>query len=294
MEPEFWNERRRTGQIGFHQAEVDKLLVDARDIFMIGRLLKELVVGTGQYIRYRTSVAFGGAKAADLTVTTSPTLPETQGTHPGSNPEPLVGLKLDLGCGMGKRPGFIGIDRRPFPGVDGVTDLTKRQWLFERPVLGGVNLNAANLDGRSGFVLPDNSVAEVHCSHFLEHLEHNQTRPERVRFMNELWRVLVPGGRATIITPHWASNRAYGDFTHADKPVSEMFYFYLDKDWRSINAPDNDIEFNPDGYSCDFSSELGHSVHPVVMNKNREEVRYAISWYKEAILDLFATLTAKK
>jgi SAM-dependent methyltransferase len=261
---------------------------------MIGRLLKELVVKTGQYVRYRTSLAFQGAKVADLQATTSPPQPEIQKTHLSSNTDTLIGLKLDLGCGMGKRPGFIGIDRRQFQGVDGVTDLTKRRWLFERPVLGGISLNAANLDGRSGFILPDNSVAEVHCSHFLEHLEHNQAKPERVRFMNELWRVLVPGGKATIITPHWASNRAYGDFTHADKPVSEMFYYYLDRDWRAINAPDNDIEFNPDGYSCDFSSELGHSVHPVVMDKGREEVSYAICWYKEAIMDLFATLAAKK
>jgi hypothetical protein len=269
-------------------------LIEATDIFMIGRLLRELVVNTGHYVRYRTSLVFRGATAAETRATASASPPQIPGTHLSSNPEPLVGLKLDLGCGMSKRAGFIGIDRRQFQGVDGITDLTKRQWVFEQPVLGGTNLNAANLDGRSGFVLPDNSVAEVHCSHFLEHLEHNQSRPERVRFMNELWRVLVPGGKATIITPHWASNRAYGDFTHADKPVSEMFYFYLDKEWRNVNAPDNDIEFNPDGYSCDFSAELGQSVHPAVMDKEREEVRYAISWYKEAILDLFANLTAKK
>jgi SAM-dependent methyltransferase len=169
---------------------------------MIGGLLKELAVKTGQYVRYRTSLVFRGAKVADLQVATAPAPPQTPATHFSSNTESLVGLKLDLGCGMGKRPGFIGIDRRQFQGVDGVTDLTKRLWLFERPVLGGISLNAANLDGRSGFVLPDNSVAEVHCSHFLEHLEHNQAKPERVRFMNELWRVLVPGGQATIITPH--------------------------------------------------------------------------------------------
>jgi SAM-dependent methyltransferase len=111
-------------------------------------------------------------------------------------------LRLDLGCGKSKREGFFGIDRRKFEGVDGVTDLTKKHWLFERSELGGLKLQPASLEGCSGFVLPNDSVSEVHCSHFLEHLEHNQRRPERVRFMNELWRVLIPGGTAMIITPH--------------------------------------------------------------------------------------------
>jgi len=208
--------------------------------------------------------------------------------------EAVKTLKLDLGCGKSKREGFLGIDRRKFDGVDGVTDLTKKSWIFEQSELGQLKLLQVNTDVGTGFVLPDRSVSEVHCSHFLEHLEHNQRQPERVRFMNELWRVLIPGGAATIITPHWASNRAYGDFTHADKPVAEMFYMYLNRDWREDNAPDNDIEFNPDGYNCDFDHELGYALHPDIAQRPKEEHNFALQWYKEAALDLFARLTAKK
>jgi SAM-dependent methyltransferase len=200
-------------------------------------------------------------------------------------------LKLDLGCGVFKRPGFLGIDRRRFEGVDGVTDLTQKRWVFEDPTLGGVDLLPVS---SGGYMLPDNSVAEAFCSHFLEHLEHNQRQPERVRFMNELWRVLVPGGNATIITPHWASNRAYGDFTHADKPVSEMFYPYINREWRRRNAPDNDAEFNPDGYVCDFDAQIGHAMNSAIKNKSVEEREFAIAWYKEAVDDLHAKLTALK
>jgi SAM-dependent methyltransferase len=203
-------------------------------------------------------------------------------------------IKLDLGCGKWKKEGFLGIDRRRFQGVDGVTDLTQKTWIFEQLELGHLKLLPASIPDRAGFVLPDCSVAEVYCSHFLEHLEHNQRQPERVRFMNELWRVLVPGGLATFITPHWASNRAYGDFTHADKPVSEMFYSYLNKAWRKDNAPDNDIEFNPDGYNCDFEFELGHSLHPIIKERPEAEHAFALDWYKEAALDLHARLTANK
>jgi SAM-dependent methyltransferase len=200
-------------------------------------------------------------------------------------------LKLDLGCGIFKRPGYLGIDRRRFEGVDGVTDLTKKLWIFEDPKLGDVPLVPFPA---GGFTLPDNCVAEVHCSHFLEHLDHNQQRPERVRFMNEMWRVLVPGGKATIITPHWASNRAYGDFTHADKPVSEMFYSYLNKEWRKVNAPDNDAEFNADGYTCDFDSQIGHRAHPDMQQADEADRLFGLAWYKEAALDLHAIVTALK
>jgi SAM-dependent methyltransferase len=200
-------------------------------------------------------------------------------------------LKIDLGCGTNKRPGFLGIDRRKFDGVDGVTDLTQRSWSFKQSSLGSVQLLQSS-DGE--FILPDNSVTEATCSHFLEHLEHNQRHPERVRFMNELWRVLVPGGKATIITPHWASNRAYGDFTHADKPVSEMFYAYLDRSWREENAPDTDAKYNPDGYTCDFHSQIGYTPHPELHTLQPEHREIALNWYKEAVLDLHVLLTSQK
>jgi SAM-dependent methyltransferase len=200
-------------------------------------------------------------------------------------------IKLDLGCGKNKAVGFLGIDRREFEGVDGVTELTARTWVFTKPSLGELSLKhiAGDL-----YILPDSSISEVHCSHFLEHLNHNQEKPERVRFMNELWRVLIPGGKATIITPHWASNRAYGDFTHADKPVSEMFYYYISKTWRAQNAPDNDAEWNPDGYVCDFDATWGYTLHPNIVSRNSEYQNHALTFWKEAAQDLHATLIAKK
>ena len=284
---------------------------------MIGGLLKELVVQTGRYIHYHASRSFGRGRVGDApprtpvdgqardpvdahpatAVGAQPIASFPGRIEPPFNPaaDTPSGLRIDLGCGPNKCEGFIGIDRRHFVGVDGITDLTKKRWFFLQAEIGGVSLIPAILDGQPGFELPDNSVAEAHCSHFLEHLEHNQTKPERVRFMNELWRVLVPGGKATIITHHWASNRAYGDFTHADKPVSEMFYLFLMKRWRKPNAPDNDIEFNPDGYSCDFDFQLARTVHPELLEKDdKDAIRFAIEWYKEAIIDLHATLTARK
>jgi hypothetical protein len=180
-----------------------------------------------------------------------------------TNETPL--LKLDLGCGKHKKEGFLGVDQRAFEGVDMVTDL-KTVWPWA-----------------------DGSVEEIHMSHVLEHF----TGPERVHIFNEMYRVLVKDGKATITTPHWCSNRAYGDFTHQWPPVSEMLYFYLSKKWRHENAPDNDIEWNPAGYRCNFEVTMGHTIHAEFVTKHQERQMYALSFYKEAAQDLIATMVKK-
>ena len=179
-------------------------------------------------------------------------------------PDPL--LKLDLGCGKNKREGFTGVDRRAYPGVDVVADLTQ-SWPWT-----------------------DSSVEEIHMSHTLEHF----SGVERVHVFNEMYRVLTPKGKATIITPHWCSTRAYGDFTHAWPPVSEMLYFYLSKAWREQNAPDNDAEWNRNGYRCDFDATWGWGLRQDLLVRNTEYQQYALTNYKDAASDLIATLIAKK
>jgi Methyltransferase domain len=186
--------------------------------------------------------------------------------EPAKAVEPAPLLKLDLGCGKNKKAGFTGVDRREFPGVDVIAELAG-PWPWA-----------------------DSSVEEAHMSHVLEHF----TGLERVHVFNELYRVLIPGGKCSIITPHWASNRAYGDFTHAWPPVSEMLYYYISKSWRATNAPDNDFEWNPQGYTCDFDATWGYGLRQDLLVRNQEYQMFAISNYKEACQDLIATVTARK
>lgn len=178
-----------------------------------------------------------------------------------------TGLRLDLGCGTSKRkPDVVngqecpwtGVDRISFPGVDVVCELGKDPWPWK-----------------------DGSVEELHASHFVEHLK----PAERIHFANEAWRVLKPGGRATIITPNWASCRAYGDLTHEWPPVSEFWFPYLDKEWRKVNAPHND------GYTCDFTHTYGYGLGPTMVGRSQEYISFALQHYKEAAADLSATLT---
>lgn len=175
-------------------------------------------------------------------------------------------MKLDIGCGKNKKPGFHGVDQYAMEGVDTVLRIGDDPWPWE-----------------------DGSVEEAHSSHFVEHL----TAQQRVRFFNELWRVMAPGAKATIITPHWASNRAYGDPTHQWPPVAEMSFYYLSAAWRQVQAPHTDAQWNPDGFACDFEATWGYSFSPDLALRNQEYVQFALANYKEAAQDLHCTLTKR-
>jgi hypothetical protein len=173
-------------------------------------------------------------------------------------------LKLDFGCGPHKREGFAGVDRTPFVGVDHVVDLTQAPWPW-----------------------PDNSVAEAHSSHFVEHL----TSAQRILFCNELYRVLVPGGSCQIIVPHWGSCRAYGDPTHQWPPVSEFWFYYLSAEWRNANAPHTDAQYVEGMYRCNFAATWGYNLRQDLGIRNQEYQQFAIANYKEVVQDISATLT---
>ena len=166
-------------------------------------------------------------------------------------------MKIDVGCGKNCKEGFEGIDS-----ID-----------FGQKYIG----NAVEV--LKGF--DADSVEEVHCSHFIEHL----TWPERVDFLNELYRVMVVGAKCTMILPHWNSCRYYGDPTHKE-PMSEFAFYYLSKDWRAQNAPHV-------SYTCDFEAVWGYSMHPAVVTRNQEYQQFAMANYKEAIQDVHATLTKR-
>ncbi len=176
--------------------------------------------------------------------------------------------KLDLGCGPHPKDGFEGVDAIAFDGaVKHVVDLRKTPWPWA-----------------------DNSIAEAHASHFVEHL----TSDQRVAFCNELYRILVPGGSCQVIVPHWGSCRAYGDPTHQWPPMGEFWFYYLSRDWRKDNAPHTDIKFNPNGFDCHFEATWGYTLRPDLSTRNQEWQQFAIANYKEVVQDMIANLKAVK
>lgn len=175
-------------------------------------------------------------------------------------------MKIDLGCGPNKKEGFVGVDQFEFPGVDHVVMLGSAPMPFE-----------------------DGSVEEVHASHFVEHL----TAAERCYLMNDLFRVMKPGAKMTMIVPHWGSNRAYGDPTHQWPPIGEMWFNYLRREWRMSQAPHTDKSNWPLGYDCDFEATWGYSMHPTLHTRNAEFQQFALNFYREGPQDIHATLTRK-
>lgn len=88
-------------------------------------------------------------------------------------------MKIDIGCGDRKRPGYIGLDVANVPGVDVVYDLEK------------------------GLPYHDNSVDEIFCSHFLEHVK------DPMKLINEVYRILKPGGIFEVVVPHFSNYNSY-------------------------------------------------------------------------------------
>lgn len=174
--------------------------------------------------------------------------------------------KLDIGCGPNKKgPEWIGVDQTKFTGVDVVCDLNLA-WPFG-----------------------DGSAEEIHSSHCIEHFDAVQ----RVHVYNEMFRVLKPGGKATIIAPFWSSGRAYGDPTHKWPPVSGFSFYYLLKSWRMANAPHSDFEHWKSGYKCDFDVTWGFGMHQSLQARNQEYQQFALTFYVEAAQDVIATLVKR-
>jgi SAM-dependent methyltransferase len=168
-------------------------------------------------------------------------------------------VKLDFGCGPRPKEGFQGIDILDF-GQTHKLDVRKTPWPWE-----------------------DSSVSEAHASHFVEHL----TGEERVDFFNELYRVLLPGASALIVTPNWSHSCAYGDPTHKWPPMSGWWPLYLSKGWRKDNAPHV-------GYVCDFDFIIAGGWDQRLEPRNAEFKTFAMNNYVDSLRDLIVTLTKRK
>jgi predicted SAM-dependent methyltransferase len=96
-----------------------------------------------------------------------------------------VPRRIDIGCGPAKRPGYVGLDLFPLPGVDIVRDID-----------------------RHGLPFSAHTITHVYASHVLEHVR------DLVHLMNEIGRVCCPGAEVELIVPTLLGPWAAGDPTH--------------------------------------------------------------------------------
>lgn len=115
-----------------------------------------------------------------------------------SHPEPTwrSRMQLNLGCCDAPLPGFVNVDIVPAPGVDEVADL------------------------RQAWPWPDDSVEHARAWDIIEHL------PDKIFTINELWRVLKPGGTVEIAVPTTEGPGAWQDPTHVSFWNRRSFLYY--------------------------------------------------------------------
>jgi SAM-dependent methyltransferase len=104
---------------------------------------------------------------------------------------------LDVGCGIRKHPGAIGIDRHPASRADVLCDLDRLPYPFA-----------------------DNSFDRVVAIHVIEHLD------DVIGAMEEFHRLVRPGGTIRIETPHYTDFSSFCDPTHRHHLNSFSFRYF--------------------------------------------------------------------
>jgi len=199
-------------------------------------------------------------------------------------------MKVDLACGDNKHEGFIGIDIVDIPEVDIVHDLSVYPWPLE-----------------------DNSVDEVVCNHYIEHIPHDdilgdikdilkettsfdefkekllnkkKSKDGFIKFLEELHRILKPGGKAKIVAPYATNVRAYGDPTHT-RYIHDWSFYYANKEWMDNNKLTHyDIK-------ADFDVKFSYFIDDELSLKSTEVRQDAFKRDWNSIVDLIVELTKR-
>jgi glycosyltransferase involved in cell wall biosynthesis len=113
-------------------------------------------------------------------------------------------LALDLGAAHNRPPHYLGVDQYPGSDVDIVATLPNR------------------------LPVDDSSVGVIRAVDFLEHVA------DKVALINELHRVLAPGGLLLSQTPSTDGRGAYQDPTHVAFYNENSFWYYTERQYRNF------------------------------------------------------------
>jgi len=150
-------------------------------------------------------------------------------------------VKLNLGCCDRNFTGFVGVDI--VPPADQIVDLSHYPWPW-----------------------PDSSVDEILAYDILEHL------PNKRETMNQLWRVLKPGGIARIEVPSAAKGAgAFCDPTHIAYFTASDFEYYEKGNYARERFRGSY------GIKADF--------RVVSLSQSRYEAKYDEVWKVSAVLE---------
>ncbi len=107
-------------------------------------------------------------------------------------------IKLNLGCGQRRLPGFVGVDNNPNAAA---TDVVHDLDCFPYP-------------------FADSSVAEVVMNHSMEHLDNP------IKVLIELYRMCADGAEITVRSPHLSCNWLHPGHRSG---ISTMLFSFFDR-----------------------------------------------------------------
>ena len=159
-----------------------------------------------------------------------------------------VARTLDLGCGMDKEPGAIGLDSNPRVKPDVLHDLDHVPYPF-----------------------PDDFFDRVVCRNVIEHVE------QPLRVLAELSRISRSGALIELSTPHFSSPDAFTDPTHLHALTSRSFD-YLVPGTQLFDLSYGDVTFEKVSILLTFI-DLPRGLQRIVPRlANRNLLRYERRW----------------
>jgi len=210
--------------------------------------------------------------------------------------KPPATRRLDLASGQNVRVGFEGVDI--WPGAQHVVNLQQYPWPFE-----------------------DESVLEVNCSHYIEHIPMEMIVGRRCRccgghgivrfegsaercshcqdgvqawpakdalfaFFDECYRILVPDGWLHVVVPAHRSDRAFQDPTHR-RFITAQTFAYMNQEWRRINRLDH---YNVD---CNFVGNANPVVDQTLTLRHPDVAQQMIQRNWNTVIDWTASMQKK-
>jgi SAM-dependent methyltransferase len=128
-------------------------------------------------------------------------------------------MKLNLGCGVNRKPGYVNVDREAAASPDLVVDLERLPWPW-----------------------PADSVDAVVMEHVLEHL--GRDTDTYLGIFRELYRVCRDGAEIRIVVPHPRHDVFLNDPTHVravTRESLELFSLAKNREWAASGAANTQL-----------------------------------------------------
>lgn len=171
-------------------------------------------------------------------------------------------IKLDVGAGYHKEPGFISLDRAEKCEPDILCDL--------------------DIDG---IPLPDSCVSEMRAIAVLEHCSNV------IATINEMWRVCENGAKIQMVVPHSANDKAWVDPTHKSF-FSERSPSYWDKRSGHYTTPNAGSDYGVKAMFKDVQVMV--NLDEEISAMSPEDQRFALKFFRNVVNELIINLTVEK